>query len=480
MVVHDVLGSNAFALLKDARFVYPPLPRRAEPVLAAEAPWEFHWLDAGRNAVLFDPTDNLFKMWYRAANPDHPERKGWYAKTFLRCYATSEDGIHWTRPSLRLFEHRGSKQNNILDEVAGDGLVGSVALDVDDPNPAGRFKSLGFCDVPGATGVYTGCSPDGYRWERTHCVASTTRATDGAALIGRHPFTRDWLAVIRPRTLPKRRFIGISSSRDFANWSDPRVVLAADHDDPAGDEFDSLSAIWTGNHFVGIIGVFHTRPDDQTYDGQLACSHDGVHWHRPVRRPVLPLSPAGQWDDSQVRPTSIVRRGDELFLYYSGANRGQGLVNVEVPAIGSRVGGKTVSCSIGLVRMPVDRFAAIEPINAKTGLVETGFITADGPVLRLNADAGRGTIRVQVRDVTGTPIPGLGWDDCIPVTGDATGLEVRWKDASLGDHVGDTARKGRFGSVVKLVFELTNSRIHAFGFADAGMEMEEQRSFPDT
>ena len=30
------------------------------------------------------------------------------------CYAVSNDGIHWTRPNLGLFEYEGSKDNNIV------------------------------------------------------------------------------------------------------------------------------------------------------------------------------------------------------------------------------------------------------------------------------------------------------------------------------------------------------------------------------
>ena len=32
----------------------------------------------------------------------------------LTCYAESHDGITWTRPSLGLFEFKGSKDNNIV------------------------------------------------------------------------------------------------------------------------------------------------------------------------------------------------------------------------------------------------------------------------------------------------------------------------------------------------------------------------------
>ena len=324
MYVYNVLSSQVFTQLKNAKVVYPELDKMPEPILSASAPWEFHWLNLGRNCVLFDPRENLFKMWYLAADPDHPERKGSYAKTFLRCYATSENGINWIRPNLGLFKYRGSKKNNIIDQQDGDGLWCSVVLDLHEENTDRRFKSLGFCDAPSGIGVYTGSSPDGLIWKAETFIAPTTQLTDGDSLVGRHPLTNKWMAVMRPRTIPKKRFVGISFSEDFINWSQPFVSLNTDSSDPPDDQFDNLTMAWLDNYFVGLIGVYHTHPEDQTYDSQLAFSQDGVHWHRPTNKPIIPLSQQGQWDDSMIRPSSIIRRGEELFIYYSGANRGQG------------------------------------------------------------------------------------------------------------------------------------------------------------
>ena len=40
-----------------------------------------------------------------AVVPDHPS---------VIAYAESSDGIHWTRPSLKLYEFNGSRDNNIV------------------------------------------------------------------------------------------------------------------------------------------------------------------------------------------------------------------------------------------------------------------------------------------------------------------------------------------------------------------------------
>ena len=42
-----------------------------------------------------------------------------------------------------------------------------------------------------------------------------------------------------------------------------------------------------------------------------------------------------------------------------------------------------------------------------------------------------GSIRVEVQDAEGNPLPELGLDDCIPFGGDQVAHQVRWKRARL-------------------------------------------------
>lgn len=85
-------------------------PNRAveNPVLKPDQDWEGS-LILQPGTVLYDEEEHIFKMWYNslptASKPDIEE--------FI-CYATSKDGIHWTRPQLNLVEFKGSKKNNIV------------------------------------------------------------------------------------------------------------------------------------------------------------------------------------------------------------------------------------------------------------------------------------------------------------------------------------------------------------------------------
>ena len=58
-------------------------------------------------AVLVDPADGLFKMWYSGGTdtPDSIRRECGSARNVG--FAISEDGIHWERPNLGIIEYNG-------------------------------------------------------------------------------------------------------------------------------------------------------------------------------------------------------------------------------------------------------------------------------------------------------------------------------------------------------------------------------------
>jgi len=99
-------------------------PERRQIVFETDALWEGN--ASGYQSVFRDgPVCRMYYhgLHYRNSGPpaqaldDHP----WYL-----CYAESDDGIHWRRPEVGLFEFQGSRANNIiltpefLDEIGGD------------------------------------------------------------------------------------------------------------------------------------------------------------------------------------------------------------------------------------------------------------------------------------------------------------------------------------------------------------------------
>ena len=85
-----------------------PVPQ--EIAITHDAPWEGNF--SGYHSVFKD--GDLYRMYYRGWQvPVLADRLDLSAVRNL-CYAESDDGIHWRKPELGLFEFGGSKANNIV------------------------------------------------------------------------------------------------------------------------------------------------------------------------------------------------------------------------------------------------------------------------------------------------------------------------------------------------------------------------------
>ena len=92
------------------------------------------------------------------------------------------------------------------------------------------------------------------------------------------------------------RSVSRVESKDFFNWSDPELVLAADHEDPESFQINSMPVDLYEGLFLGLIEA-DQRP-----------SRDGRQWTRVADRAAF-LEPGeeGGWDDygtESVRPAT--------------------------------------------------------------------------------------------------------------------------------------------------------------------------------
>lgn len=79
-----------------------------------------------------------------------------------------------------------------------------------------------------------------------------------------------------------------------------------------------------------------------------------------------------------------------------------------------------------------------------------------GSALSLNfATSAIGTVRVELQDEEGRPLPGFTLDDCAPLFGDTIDRRVRWTGGSLA------ALAGR---PVRLRFAVSDAQVYAFQF----------------
>jgi hypothetical protein len=452
-------------LLKEPVVTSGPLHRNWQPFLS----------------VLYDPTapnDKQFRMWYNVDVVEDPADGRFSGVT---AHLTSADGIHWPGPFQK------------LDSLVADGPFRVNASVLDDgpqhPVPAERYKMM-YCDVGERIGPRVAFSPDGLQWTtynggnpilpKTPSDDIWTAGYDPVRkryyLIGKGFGPHTWTnAEGRKLTMPIRRYF-TSFSSDFKGWTDPEGMVFSP------DEKDSGITQWygaAGFQVRGdlIFGFLRVLRDDRSPEGApkeaidanttgsgglgrslfgdeggsgmgytvLTWTRDGVNWQRDRHTDTFldPDPQVGAWDHAMAWVGTSVPVGDEMYLYYAGYKWGHKYHH-------------SVERQIGLVKVKRDRYVARRS-GEKGGTLTTPLVTLDGKQLTLNADAQGGEVRVQVRDTSGQPIPGLSFADCQPVTDDSMNAPLRWKSKSLADVA---------GKPVRLEFALKNASLFAFELAE--------------
>ena len=115
-----------------------PEMEKLNPVLVADKPWESRGNLYG--TLLLD--DGQFRMWYQVYNSGAEDSRYSTAVAF----AESQDGIHWEKPALGLFDY-GDEPTNIVLISHGTSALYSPAVikDSNDPDESKRYKNLVRC-----------------------------------------------------------------------------------------------------------------------------------------------------------------------------------------------------------------------------------------------------------------------------------------------------------------------------------------------
>jgi pimeloyl-ACP methyl ester carboxylesterase len=478
--VPPVLGHEAQLLFDDhlveeyrglTRTIHQPEMHPANPVLTWEEPWEYAavllW-----GTVLYDEQEQLFKMWYMTWGNEAGGALPGY-RTPL-CYATSKDGVHWKRPE---FTHCPFKLRN-LDDPDGPPLeypVNNIVLnrtdsehgmdsptivkDINDPDPARRYKLSCWHRLPTGTGIYHAHSPDGIHWKTIpeRVVHSGDRNT-----FHWEPFRKKWIVVTRPNG----SFYELEEFGRFNNNLIQVSIGMLPEDSKPPHRFTDVYSCPVFNYEGMQIALpeLYGRNTTNRWVSYLAWSHDGRRWTRdPERLAWMPWSKTpGDFDcwRRNIHNGGVIRRGDKLWIYFSGRSQGKDLPDqvsgylVPSGEPGNDPRGIVGSIGIGILRL--DGFVSRDA-DAKGGSLRTRPFQFTGSQLEVNADVKPGgSIRVGLVDESGAPISGFGRGDCDPVKGDGVAQVVSWRGES------DLAALG--GKVVRLEMSLSSADLYSFRF----------------
>jgi hypothetical protein len=399
-------------------------PIAREVVLRADKPWEGQTLTY---PCVFKDGDK-YRLYYRASGPplgsetkreEGDKRQMLWSFTAL---AESSDGIHWTKPNLGIVDFQGSKQNNLIWPVAGQS--GLDLFPFKDANPQAlpdeRYKALANA---GEHQLVALASPDGIRWrllqkEPVLAYLPGDPMMDPPNLAFWDETQQQYVAYLRNWLNYRIRGFRRSTSKDFRHWTTP-VEIAVE-----GGEIEHLYTNMTtpyerapGLYFMFAKRFVPWRRSDAhwPYDGLseivLLSSRDGQSFERTFMEPfVRPgLDPLNWHERAIMMGRGILQTSPtDLSLYYFEHYR---------------------SDSIQLRRATLrpDGFISMSaPYSG--GEFTTKPLVMEGAELELNFSSSvAGSIRVEVQDEIGKPIPGFRLQDCDEIFGDQLERVVTWR-----------------------------------------------------
>jgi hypothetical protein len=404
------------------------------------------------------------RLWYVAFDDDKTNKVA--SSRWRAAYAESADGIHWKRPKLGLVEHRGSKENNLVD-MGGQrwGFVNlKVIKDDADPDPQRRYKM--------ATHVYFRhntrlgsllpfVSPDGLRWQPVKDVKplKAELRKEDLLLPGFHFEPASGLYqwdgqyyLTAQNAMPgihhyQGRVVRMLRSSDFVNWSPSNAigfVRTPQHQylgagkSREGEQNHEGIAVWKrSNVLLGITGRWHGAAEwkDVRVDLGFVLSNDGLNFREPQHEwTFLERGADGQWDQGGVlQGQGFENIGEQTFVYY-GAWDPRATGGPEVPRGG-----------LGIAMLPRDRFGAlkVDTSGEGPGDYQLPSVTAElvtqslttSPDFFINADGLGANARLELRLLDHQERPLRGYSATVNTSGFQ--VPVKWSatTAAMPDRV---------------------------------------------
>ncbi len=439
--------------------------------------------------------------YYRAAEKKKKERKKGIKKGekldaldyVVFCVAESKDGIHWTKPELNLFDYHGSKKNNIVVPQSADGVHNLTPFYDENPacKPEERYKALAaptkdfnrITKVPGRPDskkqrrrvLYAFSSPDGIHWKKmldkpviaiddTHKL--TCKGFDSQNVVFWSKAENCYVCFFRvwesgpnpdPRTRAKRprvkfRRISKATSKDFIHWNPSIKLKMVTADGAPGPEehfyVNQTQPYLRAPHiYISTPVRFNPYRGDLTDIVFMAIRPDSDTFTRLFLESMIrPGLPRENWCNRGNYPSvNLVRTGpDEMSIYVSRATRKKapylerlvfrldGIVSVKAPFSGGE-----------LITKPLIFAGKTLSLNLSTSIA--------------------GSVKVEIQDENGKPVPGFTIDDCKEIYGDFIDRAVIWKHGKI--KTGDVSSLA--GKPVKLRFVMKDADLYSFKFEPA-------------
>ena len=427
-------------------------PRDEGAVLNFDKPWEGPF--CGYCTVIND--GDKFQLYYRGL----PEAGRDGSSKETTCYAESNDGIHWRKPELGLFEVNGTEKNNVvLADAAPVTHNFSPFLDTR-PGviPEQRYKALGGTQK---SGLIAFMSPDGIHWKKFRDEPVFKKGIfDSQNVVFWSESENCYVCYFRTWTgdgYKGFRTVSRTTSKDFINWTEPEKMSFGD------TPYEHLYINQTHPYFraphiyVAIAARF--MPGRQVLtDEQAKKLNVNPKYFKDCSDAIFMTSRGGSIYDRTFME-SFIRPGIGLQNWVSRSNYPVLNVVQASPVEMSIYVNQDYAQPTAHVRrysMRLDGFASVKA-PYQIGEMITKLFTFKGSKLLINfRTSAAGEIRVEILDEDGSPFPEFSLDDSQPLIGNEIEKVVSWKN---GTNVSQL-----IGKPVRLRFVMKDADLYSLKF----------------
>jgi len=424
-------------------------------VLNFDKPWEGNF--SGYCTIIKD--GDLYRMYYRGireAGKDGNDNE-------VTCYAESTDGIHWTKPSLGIYEIDGTLENNVILAHAAPATHNfSPFLDTN-PNakPTERYKAVGGTDK---SGLIAYISEDGIHWKKKQEKAVfQTGVFDSQNVVFWSEHEGQYVCYFRTyadggfTAYKGFRSVSRTVSKDFVNWSAPEAMTFGDT--PLEHLYtQQTSPYYRAPHIYLAIGA-RFMPNRQVVSQEQAAELNvNPNYYKDCSDAILMSSRGGNKYDRTFME-SFVRPGIGLENWVSRSNYPVLNVVETSPAEISLYLNENYaqpSAHIKRYSLRIDGFASLFA-GYDGGQVITKPFIFDGSELEINySTSAAGSVKVEILDEEEQPISGYSFPETQEIIGNEIARIVSWQKQK---DVSELA-----GRPIRLKFYLKDADLYSFKF----------------
>lgn len=415
-------------------------PEFKNVAIAFDKPWEGNTCCY---VTVFRDGD-ICRAYYRGSNYSPKTKK---IASQQVCYAESKDGIHWTKPKLDIVEWEGSKANNLIWSGPGSHNFAPFKDKNPDAKPDARYKAV--AGVKG--GLATLKSADGIHWDFISRKPVITKGAFDSQNLAFYDTVRKCYVDYHRVFLKGVRDIVTCTSQDFQTWTEP---VPLDYGDAKSEHLytNAITPYYRAPHiYMGFPKRFRPKrrvgghQHSGVSDGVFMTSRDGLHfqrWQSAFLRPGL--QPSRWVNRNNMIAWGMIETKSDL----PGAPNEISIYSTEGYYVGPE-----------FLRRHTIRLDGFVSVSAGYGggKMTTKPITFAGKHLVMNfSTSAAGSIRVEVLDAAGKPVPGFAMGDCSDIFGDEIERTVTWKG---GDDLSKLA-----GKPIRLRFVLKDADLYSIRF----------------